>query len=278
MSLSSRFREVYSFTPDSVSSSPVVSGLSDESHGTLTQPIYSPRYSSGSNIVPNAYHYSDITDFVLLVISLVLLIIVLGVYFMKKYYYPPVEMSQVDITPVEITRTEINATRQQAVDRRPRQMSEGLDRKITESFPVVAYSAAQIANNPAECAVCLSEFQEGEKARWLPKCGHVFHLECIDRWLFSQSTCPLCRVSLIPESHAITLESTNSPHASTGLETSNSAVHANGGDVAALSEETTGLINNGAERDIAEGEALFAPSRSSQPLQHTAQEITIQER
>nr|GMC53892.1 RING-H2 finger protein ATL60-like [Ipomoea batatas] len=34
---------------------------------------------------------------------------------------------------------------------------------------------------------------EGEKARLLPKCNHGFHVDCIDMWFHSHSTCPLCR-------------------------------------------------------------------------------------
>lgn len=30
----------------------------------------------------------------------------------------------------------------------------------------------------------------------MPKCGHNFHLSCIDIWLRKQSTCPVCRLSL----------------------------------------------------------------------------------
>ncbi|KAL3380964.1 hypothetical protein AABB24_001217 [Solanum stoloniferum] len=43
------------------------------------------------------------------------------------------------------------------------------------------------------CAVCLYEVISGENCRKLPKCGHVFHAECVDTWLQRNRTCPLCR-------------------------------------------------------------------------------------
>jgi len=60
------------------------------------------------------------------------------------------------------------------------------------------------------CSVCLSEYQEGDTLRILPKCNHSFHLLCIDTWLHSHSTCPLCRVNIglaaaLPAAFALTL-------------------------------------------------------------------------
>ncbi|KAK4379533.1 hypothetical protein RND71_001395 [Anisodus tanguticus] len=52
------------------------------------------------------------------------------------------------------------------------------------------------ANNNDEgryCAVCLNDVIGGEKCRKLPKCGHVFHMDCVDAWLECNWTCPLCR-------------------------------------------------------------------------------------
>uniref|UniRef100_A0A8R7U2I5 RING-type E3 ubiquitin transferase n=1 Tax=Triticum urartu TaxID=4572 RepID=A0A8R7U2I5_TRIUA len=49
-----------------------------------------------------------------------------------------------------------------------------------------------------ECAVCLSEFDDDETLRLLPKCSHVFHPDCIDTWLASHITCPVCRANLVP--------------------------------------------------------------------------------
>ncbi|XP_076961058.1 RING-H2 finger protein ATL52-like [Bidens hawaiensis] len=44
------------------------------------------------------------------------------------------------------------------------------------------------------CAVCLSEFEEGDELRTLPECMHSFHVPCIDMWLYSHRSCPICRV------------------------------------------------------------------------------------
>lgn len=31
----------------------------------------------------------------------------------------------------------------------------------------------------------------------MPACGHTFHIDCIDNWLATHTTCPLCRLSLL---------------------------------------------------------------------------------
>lgn len=42
------------------------------------------------------------------------------------------------------------------------------------------------------CAVCLTNFEEGETLRALP-CGHCFHDTCVDQWLLRSAHCPTCR-------------------------------------------------------------------------------------
>ncbi|KAF1001521.1 hypothetical protein AG4045_000283, partial [Apium graveolens] len=49
-----------------------------------------------------------------------------------------------------------------------------------------------------DCSVCLTEFQDDETLRLLPKCNHAFHIPCIDTWLRSHTTCPLCRAGIVP--------------------------------------------------------------------------------
>ena len=49
------------------------------------------------------------------------------------------------------------------------------------------------------CAVCLEDVQGGEMVRQLPSCKHIFHVECVDMWLHSHTTCPICRCDLSPQ-------------------------------------------------------------------------------
>lgn len=96
------------------------------------------------------------------------------------------------------------------------QASRGLDSSVLKSLPVFTFSSSAAAapaaapapapaapgivggEAPPECAVCLSEFEDGEEARLLPKCKHSFHVDCIDMWFHSHSTCPLCRSPVEP--------------------------------------------------------------------------------
>ncbi|XP_052187893.1 RING-H2 finger protein ATL39-like [Diospyros lotus] len=48
------------------------------------------------------------------------------------------------------------------------------------------------------CPVCLCDFEEGEELRSLGECKHSFHVDCIDMWLYSHSTCPVCRGDAVP--------------------------------------------------------------------------------
>lgn len=50
-----------------------------------------------------------------------------------------------------------------------------------------------------DCAVCLTELAAGDTARVLPRCGHAFHVDCVDMWLRSHSTCPLCRCPAVDD-------------------------------------------------------------------------------
>ncbi|WOG88780.1 hypothetical protein DCAR_0208015 [Daucus carota subsp. sativus] len=72
----------------------------------------------------------------------------------------------------------------------------GLDQAFIDALPVFLYKEIKGLKEPFDCAVCLCEFSELDKLRLLPLCSHAFHIDCIDTWLLSNSTCPLCRGTL----------------------------------------------------------------------------------
>lgn len=47
------------------------------------------------------------------------------------------------------------------------------------------------------CSVCLADYKAEDRLQQIPICGHTFHMECIDLWLATHTTCPLCRFSLL---------------------------------------------------------------------------------
>ncbi|KAG2695475.1 hypothetical protein I3760_07G014400 [Carya illinoinensis] len=95
-----------------------------------------------------------------------------------------------------------NSVRARVLSGRGAAATRGLDPAVIETFPTLVYSAVKglkIGKGALECAVCLNEFEDNEKLRLIPKCDHVFHPECIDAWLASHTTCPVCRANLVPQ-------------------------------------------------------------------------------
>ena len=45
------------------------------------------------------------------------------------------------------------------------------------------------------CVICMEDFKNGDKITNLP-CLHMFHTNCIQSWLKTQNTCPICKFKL----------------------------------------------------------------------------------
>ncbi|XBH76798.1 hypothetical protein VPH35_103381 [Triticum aestivum] len=82
----------------------------------------------------------------------------------------------------------------------------GLGKAMIDSLPTFAY-ASRGADGDADlecgsaqlCSVCLEDLEDREMVRQLPSCKHIFHVECVDMWLHSHTTCPICRCDLSPQ-------------------------------------------------------------------------------
>ncbi|KAL6629604.1 hypothetical protein ACP70R_029369 [Stipagrostis hirtigluma subsp. patula] len=55
-----------------------------------------------------------------------------------------------------------------------------------------------VAASCVVCSVCLEDVRCGEMVRQVPACRHIFHVECIDMWMHSHRTCPMCRCVISP--------------------------------------------------------------------------------
>ncbi|KAG4944134.1 hypothetical protein JHK85_048780 [Glycine max] len=45
---------------------------------------------------------------------------------------------------------------------------------------------------PEVCCICLAKYENNDELRELP-CSHLFHKDCVDKWLKINALCPLCK-------------------------------------------------------------------------------------
>ncbi|CAK8570058.1 unnamed protein product [Lathyrus sativus] len=49
-----------------------------------------------------------------------------------------------------------------------------------------------ISGEDAVCCICLAKYENNDELRELP-CSHLFHKDCVDKWLKINALCPLCK-------------------------------------------------------------------------------------
>ncbi|XXG60603.1 hypothetical protein AAC387_Pa04g2469 [Persea americana] len=77
----------------------------------------------------------------------------------------------------------------------------GLKKEMREMLPVVIFRESFLIRE-TQCSICLGDYKANDRLQQIPMCGHTFHMDCINHWLTNNTTCPLCRVSLLPASKA----------------------------------------------------------------------------
>ena len=68
------------------------------------------------------------------------------------------------------------------------------------SIPERPYRRAEGEKENATCSVCLSRVEDGESVKTL-RCKHVYHPQCIDRWLERSTMCPVCKRDVLTGEH-----------------------------------------------------------------------------
>ncbi|KAL8098784.1 hypothetical protein AgCh_031487 [Apium graveolens] len=137
----------------------------------------------------------DLTGRIMVVAIIVLFVVsasVVILHLYSKWYWRRVTQGGTNIT--RRRRMDFAAGHQEVTA--PADLRNGLDPSFLKTIPVILFSPQDFKDG-LECSVCLSEVSEGENTRLLPKCNHGFHVECIDMWFQSHSTCPICRNSVV---------------------------------------------------------------------------------
>ncbi|KAM0852704.1 hypothetical protein ACQ4PT_051570 [Festuca glaucescens] len=70
--------------------------------------------------------------------------------------------------------------------------------RLISSLPLFTMTLAALAKSSThpDCAICLSALEPDTDLRLLPTCRHAFHAACIDAWLRTIPSCPLCRAGV----------------------------------------------------------------------------------
>ncbi|XP_059159152.1 RING finger protein 44-like [Physella acuta] len=71
---------------------------------------------------------------------------------------------------------------------------KGLTKTDIDQLPVYRFSseAVRSESDQTSCVVCMCDFEAKQLLRVLP-CSHEFHAKCVDKWLKTNRTCPICR-------------------------------------------------------------------------------------
>ncbi|XP_012687304.1 E3 ubiquitin-protein ligase RNF38 [Clupea harengus] len=68
----------------------------------------------------------------------------------------------------------------------------GLLKADIEQLPSYRFNPTNHQSEQTLCVVCMCDFESRQLLRVLP-CNHEFHAKCVDKWLKSNRTCPICR-------------------------------------------------------------------------------------
>lgn len=75
--------------------------------------------------------------------------------------------------------------------------NRGASSRVIASLPVsrIGNPEHDLPESMRECSICLDDFCQNNERTTLP-CLHGFHTTCVNRWLTTNGTCPVCKTSV----------------------------------------------------------------------------------
>lgn len=106
---------------------------------------------------------------------------------------PPLSpYSQAELSSPDSTETENYEALLNLAERLGEAKPRGLNRLEIEQLPSFKFNAETHQGDQTSCVVCMCDFEARQLLRGLP-CSHEFHAKCVDKWLKTNRTCPICR-------------------------------------------------------------------------------------
>ena len=96
-----------------------------------------------------------------------------------------------DSTSQSAARDSLTYEEMLALEERIGSVPIGLTTEQLDTLPTAPYQYK--AESPCSlCSICMVDFAVREVVVELPRCRHIYHSQCIRRWLQEKKTCPLC--------------------------------------------------------------------------------------
>ncbi|XP_028893638.1 ras guanine nucleotide exchange factor P isoform X2 [Zeugodacus cucurbitae] len=106
--------------------------------------------------------------------------------------FPLSPYNQHDLNSLDSNETENYEALLSLAERLGEAKPRGLARNEIDQLPSYKYNPDTHSGDQTSCVVCMCDFELKQVLRVLP-CSHEFHAKCVDKWLRSNRTCPICR-------------------------------------------------------------------------------------
>lgn len=77
------------------------------------------------------------------------------------------------------------------------------------ALPVQMMTQGSVGDQ-VRCTICLEDFVRGDSLKTMP-CMHIYHSMCIDRWLWTDNSCPVCKTPIGSTAPSVQIHSGGDP-------------------------------------------------------------------